>query len=94
MAKLKFRGNSSNQVLFLTPNHDYVRNYTNHIAWETSNRMNDGTPNSNYDSSIDSFKQFLINKGVKFSVAEKFYKNIKANVTRIIISKDQITIEE
>lgn len=106
MTKLKFQGAGSNQVLFLNPEleptlpksinnyYDYVRNYTNHIAWETSNMMNDGTLNSNYDSSINSFKQFLIDKCVEFSVVEKFNKSIKANVTRIIISKDQVTIEE
>jgi ABC-type antimicrobial peptide transport system permease subunit len=106
MTKLKFQGTNSNQVLFLNPEleptlpksttnyYDYVRNYTNHIAWETSNMMNDGTSNINYDSSINNFKQFLLNKGIKFSAIEKFNKSIKANVTRIIVSKDQVTIEE
>lgn len=103
---LKLQGNSRSQVLFLNPRlestlpdlgssyMDYVRNYKNHVVWETSDMINDGSVNEMYKEHIDRFVSFLNSKGIDFTLVEKFHNGIKCNVTRISIDKSKIEIIE
>ena len=103
---LKVQGNSRSQVLFLNPRlestlpnlgssyMDYVRNYKNHVSWETSDMINDGSVNEMYKEHINRFVSFLNSKGIDFKLVEKFHNGVKCNVTRISIDKSKIEIIE
>jgi hypothetical protein len=103
---LKLQGSSRSQVLFLNPRlestlpnlgssyMDYVRNYKNHVAWETSDMINDGSVNKMYQTHIDSFVSFLNSKGINFKLVEKFHNGIKCNMTRISIDKSKVELIE
>jgi hypothetical protein len=51
-----------------------------------------GGINESYKDQVNNFKEFLISKGVKYDISEKYNNNLSCNTARIKLNRTQLEI--